>query len=88
MVDKFMPETSSFWTVECVEGEPDLFVCMACLEEVFQAKVPINGCPGCGAVSTFEPFSLEAIREWGTDSLIAKSIECHQAPPTPKAEFP
>ena len=85
-MDEFMSESSSFWTVECVEGEPDLFVCMACLDEVFQAKVPINGCPGCGAVSMFEPFSLEAIREWGTDSLIAKSIECHQAPPTHKSE--
>lgn len=73
-----MTELPSFWTVECVQGEPDLFVCMACLEEVFQAKVPMNGCPGCGAVSTFEPFRIEAIREWGTDSLIAKSLECHQ----------
>ena len=77
-----MSDSPSFWAVDCVQGEPDLFVCMACLEEVFQAKVPMNGCPGCGAVSTFEPFSLEAIREWGTDSLVAKSMQCHQAPPT------
>lgn len=77
-----MTESPSFWTVDCVQGEPDLFVCMACLEEVFKAKVPINGCPGCGAVSTFEPFKIEAIREWGTDSLIAKSVQCHQTHPT------
>ncbi|MCA9463016.1 MAG: hypothetical protein KC563_02555 [Nitrospira sp.] len=75
-----MSESPSFWTVDCAQGEPDLFVCMACLEEVFQGKVPINGCPGCGAVSTFEPFSLDAIRDWGTDNLIAKSVECQQTP--------
>lgn len=77
-----MSESLSFWNVECGQGEPSLFVCMACLEEVFQAKVPIHGCPGCGAVSTFEPFTIEAIREWGTESLIAKSTECQQASST------
>ena len=59
--------------MECAQGEPDLFVCMSCLEEVFQAQVPVNGCPGCGAISTFEAFSIDAIREWGTESLIAKA---------------
>ena len=68
-----MTESPSFWTVECAQGEPDLFVCLSCLEEVFKAQVPVNGCPGCGALSTFEPFSFDAIREWGTESLIAKA---------------
>jgi hypothetical protein len=43
------------------------------LEEVFQAKVPVDGCPGCGAIGTFEPFNLEAIKDWGTEALIRKA---------------
>jgi len=46
---------------------------MDCLDEVFQAKVPIQGCPGCGAVSTFEAFAFESVKEWGTPELIAKA---------------
>ncbi len=68
-----MTKSSSFWPVECEVGEPDLFVCLSCLDEVFQAKLPIEGCPGCGAIGTFEPFTLEAIREWGTEELIRKA---------------
>ncbi|WP_447969437.1 hypothetical protein [Nitrospira sp. M1] len=68
-----MSESSAYWSVECSPGEPDLFVCMECLEEVFRAKVPIQGCPGCGAVSTFEPFAFESLEEWGTPELIAKA---------------
>ena len=65
-----MTESQKFWSVDCKQGDPDLFVCMACLNEVFQSKVPIQGCPGCGAVSTFEAFTLESIQEWGTEDLI------------------
>ncbi len=68
-----MTESSSFWPVECEEGEPDLFVCLSCLDEVFQAKVPVEGCPGCGGINTFEPFNLEAIKDWGTEELIRKT---------------
>ncbi len=68
-----MTDASSFWPVECGEGEPDLFVCLSCLDEVFQAKVPVEGCPGCQAIGTFEPFTLEAIRGWGTPELIQKA---------------
>ena len=68
-----MTESLSFWPVECQEGEPDLIVCLTCLEEVFQAKVPVEGCPGCGAIGAFEPFKLEAIKNWGTDNLIRKA---------------
>ncbi len=71
-----MSESLPFWDMDCAQGEPDLYVCMGCMEEVFRAKVPKYGCPGCGAVSTFEPFTLEAIREWGTESLIGKSVSC------------
>ena len=66
-------ESQTFWPVESDQGAPDLFVCMECLDEVFRSKVPIQGCPGCGAVSAFEPFTLESIQEWGTEDLIAKA---------------
>jgi hypothetical protein len=68
-----MAESLSFWTVDCAPGDPDLFVCMSCLDEVFKGQVPVQGCPGCQAVSTFEPFDLDAIRAWGTESLISKA---------------
>ena len=68
-----MPEPQSFWPIECEQGEPNLFVCLSCLDEVFQAKVPVEGCPGCGAIATFEPFNLDAIRDWGTEGLIQKA---------------
>jgi hypothetical protein len=68
-----MTESLSFWPVECQEGEPNLFVCLTCLEEVFQSKVPVEGCPGCGAIGAFEPFNLEAIKDWGTEDLIRKA---------------
>jgi len=68
-----MTESQSFWPVECAKGEPDLFVCLTCFDEVFKAKVPVEGCPSCGAIAAFEPFSLEAIKEWGTESLIQKA---------------
>ncbi len=68
-----MTESLSFWPIECQEGEPDLFVCLTCLLEVFQAKVPVEGCPGCGAIGAFEPFKLEAIKDWGTEDLIRKA---------------
>lgn len=66
-------ESQTFWPVECEQGDPNLFVCMHCLNEVFHCRVPIQGCPGCGAVSAFEPFTLESIQEWGTEELIAKA---------------
>ena len=68
-----MNQSLSFWPVDCPEGEPDLFVCLTCLEEVFRAKVPVEGCPGCGSIGTFEPFDLVAIKEWGTEELIRKA---------------
>ena len=68
-----MTGSLSFWPIECQEGEPNLFVCLTCLEEVFQAKVPVEGCPGCGAIGEFEPFNLKAIKDWGTEDLIRKA---------------
>ncbi|GJL64260.1 MAG: hypothetical protein NPIRA04_29140 [Nitrospirales bacterium] len=79
-----MSDSSAYWSVECSPGEPDLFVCMDCLDEVFRAKVPIQGCPGCGAVSTFEAFALNSLVEWGTPELIAKAqatgVQLHATP--------
>ena len=44
-----------------------------CLSEVFRRKVPSPECPTCHGVSTYEAFTLESIRDWGTEDLIAKA---------------
>lgn len=67
-----MAETQTFWAVECAEGDPDFFVCMACLNEVYRQKVPTE-CPSCDAISSFEPFTLDSIQDWGTEELISKA---------------
>lgn len=36
-------------------------------------------CPSCHGVSTYEGFTLEAIRDWGTEELIAKAIAAQGA---------
>jgi hypothetical protein len=68
-----MAAEQAFWPLECEVDEPDLMVCMACLNEVFRQKVPMPDCPTCHGVSTYEPFTLESIRDWGTPELIAKA---------------
>ena len=70
-----MEREQTFWAVECEEGEPDLLVCMSCLNEVFRRKVPVPDCPTCHGVSTYEAFTLESIRDWGAEGLIAKAIK-------------
>lgn len=72
-----MSERQTFWPVECEAGEPDLLVCMSCLNEVFKRKVPIPDCPACHGVSTYEAFTLEAIRDWGTDQLIENALRAN-----------
>ena len=72
-----MSERQTFWPVECEAGEPDLLVCMSCLDEVFKRKVPIPDCPACHGVSTYEAFTLEAIRDWGTEPLIEKAVRAN-----------
>lgn len=72
-----MSERQTFWPVECEAGEPDLLVCMSCLNEVFKRKVPIPDCPACHGVSTYEAFTLEAIRDWGTDPLIEQAVRAN-----------
>lgn len=74
-----MNQSLSFWPVECAEGEPDLFVCLDCLDEVFRAKLPVEGCPGCGAIGAFESFDLAAIKDWGTETLIQKAEQAPSA---------
>jgi hypothetical protein len=50
------------------------------LSEAFYCKVPMPDCPTCHGVSTYESFTLEAIRDWGTEDLIAKAgIAAHAA---------
>jgi hypothetical protein len=61
----------AFWTVS--HRDDDFWVCMSCLGEVFYRKVPMPDCPACHGVSTYEGFTLEAIRDWGTEELIAKA---------------
>lgn len=68
-----MASTQLFWSVPHREGEPAFWVCMACLSEVFYRKVPMPDCPTCHGVSTYEAFTVEAIRDWGTEDLIAKA---------------
>lgn len=86
-----MASEQPFWPVECGEGEPDLMVCMSCLNEVFRSKVPMPDCPSCHRVSTYEAFTLESIRDWGTEELIAKAEQAHAfvaAPPVQADEIP
>ena len=51
---------------------------MSCLTEVFYRKVPMPDCPSCHGVSTYEGFTLEAIRDWGTEELIAKAVAAQE----------
>ena len=85
-----MSERQTFWPVECEAGEPDLLVCMSCLDEVFKRKVPIPDCPACHGVSTYEAFTLEAIRDWGTEPLIEKAVRAaaEVEQPVPSAPVP
>jgi len=68
-----MSATQSFWSVPQRDGEPPYWMCMSCLSEVFYRKVPMPDCPSCHGVSTYEAFTLEAIRDWGTEDLVAKA---------------
>lgn len=68
-----MPESQTFWSVEHEQGQPDFFVCMTCLSEVFRSQFPAQGCPACGAFSSYEAFTLEDIQTWGTEELIQKA---------------
>jgi hypothetical protein len=68
-----MTAEQAFWPVEYEGGEPEFLVCMSCLNEVFRRKVPTPDCPACHGVSTYEAFTLESIRDWGTPELIAKA---------------
>lgn len=74
-----MASTQSFWPVPQREGTADFMVCMSCLGEVFYRKVPMPDCPACHGVSTYEAFTLEAVRDWGTEELIAKAVAAQQA---------
>ena len=68
-----MSVTQSYWSVPQRAGEPAYWVCMSCLSEAFYLKVPMQDCPTCHGVSTYEAFTIEAIRDWGTEDLIAKA---------------
>lgn len=67
-----MTSTQSFWPA--YNRDDDFWVCMSCLGEVFYQKVPMPDCPSCHGVSTYEGFTLDAIRDWGTEELIAKAV--------------
>lgn len=77
-----MASSQSFWPVS--HRDEDFWVCMSCLSEVFYRKIPMPDCPSCHGVSTYEGFSLEAIRDWGTEELIAKAIAAQQAAQGPE----
>lgn len=69
--------SQSFWPVS--HRDDDFWVCMSCLGEVFFRKVPMPDCPSCHGVSTYEGFTLDAIRDWGTEELIAKAVAAQAA---------
>ena len=75
-----MAPEQAFWPVECGENDPDLLVCMSCLSEVYRRKVPMPDCPTCHGVSTYETFTLESIRDWGTEELIEKAGKAKTEP--------
>jgi hypothetical protein len=81
-----MSAKQAFWDVSMKQGEPDLWVCMSCLNEVFFRKVPMPDCPTCHGVSTYEAFTFEAVRDWGTEELITKAQAAQQKPEPPQAE--
>jgi hypothetical protein len=85
-----MSAEQAFWPVETEDGEPDLLVCMSCLNEVFRGKVPMPDCPTCHGVSTYEAFTLESIQDWGTPELIAKAEASLvvETPPSPVQAHP
>ena len=69
----------AFWSRPAKAGEPDLWVCMSCLNEAFCRKVPMPDCPTCHGVSTYEAFTLAAVQDWGTEELISKAEEAQRA---------
>ena len=72
-----MDSIQSFWPVS--HRADDFWVCMSCLTEVFHRKVPMPDCPSCHGVSTYEGFTLESIRDWGTEELIGKAVAAQDA---------
>jgi hypothetical protein len=81
-----MAQEQTFWSVECEQGDPEFLVCMSCLNDVFWRKVPMPDCPTCHGVSTYEAFTLDSIRDWGTEELIAKAETAASAVDTPSIE--
>ena len=67
----------SFWPVS--QSAEDFWVCMSCLTEVIYRKVPMPDGTSCHGVSTYEGFTLEAIRDWGTEELIGKAVAAQEA---------
>ena len=81
-----MADEITFWTIDSEEGQPDLWVCMSCLSEAYRGKVPMPDCPTCHGVSTYEAFSLDSIRDWGTEELIAKAVAAQSEVRTPSPQ--
>jgi len=77
-----MSQPQTFWPVESDEAGAEFLVCMSCLSEVFRRRIPMPDCPTCHGVSTYEAFTLDSIRDWGTTELIAKA-EAEAAQPAP-----
>lgn len=78
-----MTSVQSFWPVS--HRDDDFWVCMSCLTEVFYRKVPMPDCPSCHGVSTYEGFTLEAIRDWGSEDLVAKAVAAQESASPPQS---
>ncbi len=81
-----MHREEAFWPVDSADSATDLWVCMSCLSEVYWRKVPIPDCPTCHGVSTYEAFTLDSIRDWGTDELIAKAVAAEASTNQPSVQ--
>jgi len=47
---------------------------MGCLSEVFWQKIPNPDCPTCHHTKTYENFTLDEIKGWGTEELFSKAV--------------
>ena len=70
-----MAHEQDFWKKEFEEGGQNFWVCMTCLNEVFWRKIPQPDCPTCHGYNTYDNFTCEGIKSWGTPDLVEKAYQ-------------